>query len=178
MLEQVYRVWMTEYAWRNDACSTARRWAALRRHEASREGEKKERESAIGTNRREGDGRLDTGTTKRIAEAGTYEVRQARFWVSNKIRCHKKKKRAKTASGKRPASRWFFAIEERRVQRFVSRSLRVRSPAFIVSSVYAWRPTRARVTPARSLRKISYWTRVSSAKLIDHDSYIAITIDI
>lgn len=52
--------------------------AVERRHE----GEKKERESAIGANGREGDGTLNTGTTRRIAESGTYEVRQARLRFS------------------------------------------------------------------------------------------------
>lgn len=49
MLEQVYRVWMTEHAWRNDACSMA--WRRRSAAPARGEGEKKERES---TTRRTG----------------------------------------------------------------------------------------------------------------------------
>jgi len=38
-----------------------------------------------GRSEREGDGRSDTGTTKRIAEAGTYKVHRARLRFSYKI---------------------------------------------------------------------------------------------
>jgi len=69
--------------------------AVERRHE----GEKKERESTSRTNEREGDGRLDTRTTKRIGR--DRDVARLRF--SYKIRWQKK--RAKDANSR---SGWFL----------------------------------------------------------------------